>query len=83
MRSETRAAGQESDDGIEGRAGLAQDADCQERSSDRPLTSRAEPETTVTNTWTAPPTAGPVHLWVVLRDNRGGTAVAEYSLQVP
>jgi hypothetical protein len=51
---------------------------------DRDRTGRgeAEPENTVGNTWTAPTTAGPVHLWVVLRDNRGGTAVAEYRLQI-
>jgi hypothetical protein len=49
---------------------------------DRTGRAEAEPATTVTNAWTAPVTAGPVKLWVVLRDNRGGTAVAEYALQV-
>jgi hypothetical protein len=42
----------------------------------------AEPETTVTNSWTAPDIAGVVHLWVVLRDNRGGAEVAQYRLMV-
>jgi hypothetical protein len=28
--------------------------------------------TSTDNTWTAPPTAGAVTLWVVLRDSRGG-----------
>jgi hypothetical protein len=41
-----------------------------------------EAQNTVSNVWTAPAAPGPVHLWVVLRDNRGGTAVAEYLLQV-
>jgi hypothetical protein len=41
-----------------------------------------ESETTLTNSWTAPETAGPVHLCVVLRDNRGGATVAEYRLTV-
>jgi hypothetical protein len=49
---------------------------------DRTGRGEAEPETTVTNVWTAPLTPGLVRLWVVLRDNRGGSAVAEYSVQV-
>ncbi len=31
-----------------------------------------ETETFTQNTWTAPETPGPVYLWMVLRDNRGG-----------
>jgi hypothetical protein len=34
------------------------------------------------NTWRAPNTAGMVHLWAVLRDDRGGTGWAEYLLDV-
>ena len=34
------------------------------------------------NGWTAPAAAGPVHLWVVLRDIRGGIGWAEYVLDV-
>jgi hypothetical protein len=51
---------------------------------DRDRTGRAEdePDNAVTNSWTAPAAAGPVHVWVVLRDNRGGAAVAEYAVQV-
>jgi hypothetical protein len=38
--------------------------------------------TTVDNVWTAPTQPGPVTLWTVLRDNRGGSAIAEYHLDV-
>jgi hypothetical protein len=38
--------------------------------------------TSSANGWTVPPTAGPVHLWVVLRDSRGGSDFAEQVLQV-
>jgi hypothetical protein len=41
-----------------------------------------ELETTTSNVWTAPSTAGVVHLWVVLRDSRGGMDFASYDLQV-
>jgi hypothetical protein len=34
------------------------------------------------NTWTAPGTATPVHLWLVLRDSRGGTDFKSYEIQV-
>jgi hypothetical protein len=34
--------------------------------------SNTETETFTQNSWTAPETPGPVHLWTVLRDNRGG-----------
>jgi len=36
----------------------------------------------VTNTWTAPSTAGTVTLWVVLIDARGGAGWQSYSIQV-
>jgi hypothetical protein len=38
--------------------------------------------TTSDNGWTAPSTAGTVHLWVVLRDDRGGAGWAEYVFDV-
>lgn len=34
------------------------------------------------NSWTAPAQAGPVRLWVVLRDDRGGVGWKEYRLRV-
>src|SRR4029077_3200342 len=34
------------------------------------------------NAWTAPATAGPIHLWMVLRDNRGGIDFAEAEIDV-
>lgn len=40
--------------------------------ADRTGRSEAETESFTENTWTAPDTAGPVQLWVVLRDARGG-----------
>ena len=41
-----------------------------------------DPATTTDDVWTAPATAGPVHLWVVLRDSRGGVDFASYELVV-
>jgi hypothetical protein len=41
-----------------------------------------ETETFTQNSWTAPATAGPVHLWAVLRDNRGGIDFAEAEIDV-
>jgi hypothetical protein len=38
--------------------------------------------TTTDDGWDAPSTPGTVHLWIVLRDSRGGTAFAEYDLIV-
>jgi hypothetical protein len=38
--------------------------------------------TTSDNGWRAPATPGPAHLWVVLRDNRGGVGWAEYAFDV-
>jgi hypothetical protein len=44
--------------------------------------SATETESFTENTWTAPTTAGPVHLWIVLRDNRGGIDFAEAEIDV-
>jgi hypothetical protein len=38
--------------------------------------------TTATNTWTAPTAAGPAHLWIVLRDARGGVGWESYTVDV-
>ena len=38
--------------------------------------------TTVDNGWTAPSAVGPVHLWVVLRDARGGVGWGSYTIAV-
>jgi hypothetical protein len=47
---------------------------------DRTGRTEAETESSIGNSWTAPLAAGPVHLWVVLRDNRGGLEFREYVL---
>jgi hypothetical protein len=39
-------------------------------------------KTTTDNVWHAPAVAGPIHLWVVLGDDRGGVGWAEYLLNV-
>lgn len=44
--------------------------------------SSEDPATTTDDGWGAPSTAGTVHLWVVLRDSRGGVDFAEYDLAV-
>ncbi len=41
-----------------------------------------DPATSTDNSWTAPTTPGPVHLWLVLRDSRGGIDYAAYELTV-
>ena len=41
-----------------------------------------EMETTTDNDWTAPKDPGPVHLWVVLRDSRGGVDYQPYELEI-
>lgn len=38
--------------------------------------------TDTSNRWTAPSSPGVVHLWVVLRDSRGGVDYASYDLMV-
>ena len=41
-----------------------------------------DPALTADNVWVAPSTAGPAHLWLVLRDSRGGVDFAEYELDI-
>jgi hypothetical protein len=41
-----------------------------------------ERETTADNTWIAPRASGPVHLWAVLRDSRGGVSWVALVLEV-
>jgi hypothetical protein len=41
-----------------------------------------DPATTSNNRWLAPSVAGTVHLWIVLRDSRGGTDFATYDVVV-
>jgi hypothetical protein len=53
-------------------------------SFDRPTTARGsdDPATTASNGWTAPAEAATVHLWIVLRDSRGGVDFAAYDASV-
>ena len=44
--------------------------------------SQTETETFTQNVWTAPTTPGPVHLWMVLRDDRGGIDFAAAEIDV-
>ncbi len=44
--------------------------------------SATETETFTQNVWTAPATPGRVHLWSVLRDDRGGIDFAEAAIDV-
>lgn len=48
------------------------------------VTGRAgdDPALFADNDWTAPETAGPIHLWLVLRDSRGGVAVIQRDIVV-
>ena len=41
-----------------------------------------EPAASYTTAWIGPPDAGPVHVWAVLHDSRGGEAVLEKTLMV-
>jgi hypothetical protein len=41
-----------------------------------------DPALSTANDWLAPLTPGPVHLWLVLRDSRGGVDFAEFALEV-
>jgi len=41
-----------------------------------------DPALSTANGWQAPATAGPVHLWLVLRDSRGGVDFGEFLLDV-
>ena len=49
---------------------------------DRSGRGETETETFTQNVWTAPPTPGLVHLWLVLRDSRGGVDFAEAQIDV-
>jgi hypothetical protein len=49
---------------------------------DRTGTTETDTVSSITNGWVAPLAAGPVHLWIVLRDNRGGLDFREYLLTV-
>lgn len=51
-----------------------------ELASERTGRTEDETETYADNTWTVP--EGAAHLWVVVRDSRGGTAFASFDLQV-
>jgi hypothetical protein len=51
-------------------------------SVDRSGRAEDDPATTAANQWTVPGTAGPVHLWVVLRDARGGVGWESYTIAV-
>ena len=44
--------------------------------------SETELESFTDNTWTAPSSAGPAHLWAILRDSRGGTAATEVEITI-
>lgn len=50
--------------------------------SDRTGRTELEPESFTENVWHAPQAPGPVHLWVVLRDGRGGVAFASQEIVV-
>ncbi len=49
---------------------------------DRTGTDGSDTSTSSTNGWTPPSQSGPVHLWVVLHDDRGGIAWQGYALDV-
>jgi hypothetical protein len=51
---------------------------------DHDVTGRAEddPALATANGWIAPSEPGTVHLWLVLRDSRGGVAFSEHALEV-
>ena len=58
---------------------LASDGDLATANSGR---AEDDPALFATTTWTAPATPGPVHLFVVLRDSRGGVDFAAYDATV-
>jgi hypothetical protein len=49
---------------------------------DRSGRAASDPSTDATNQWTAPASPGVVHLWVVLRDARGGVGWQSYTIAV-
>lgn len=50
--------------------------------SDRTGRGADEMETFADDVWTTPDTPGPAHLWVVVRDSRGGVAFAGYDVTI-
>jgi hypothetical protein len=50
--------------------------------TDRSGRDETDPATNATNTWTAPTASGPVRLWVVLRDARGGVGWGSFRAAV-
>jgi len=49
---------------------------------DRTGVAAGDPSTSTSNRWTAPSQPGPVNLWLVLRDSRGGVATKSYAIAV-
>ena len=49
---------------------------------DRTGRGETDTETAADDVWTAPSQPGPVHLWAVLRDSRGGIDFASFTIQV-
>jgi len=49
---------------------------------DRTGAAEDDPALSTANDWLAPSEPGPVHLWIVLRDSRGGTDVASVDVDV-
>lgn len=52
-----------------------------ELESERTGRTEDDPETSADNVWTTPE-AGPAHLWIVVRDTRGGVTYASFDVQV-
>jgi hypothetical protein len=49
---------------------------------DRTGVAAGDSSTSTSNRWTAPSQPGPVNLWLVLRDSRGGVASKSYAMTV-
>ncbi len=49
---------------------------------DRSGRAEDDPATSVDNTWTVPSSQGLVHVWVVLRDSRGGVGWESYTIRI-
>jgi len=49
---------------------------------DRTGTDGSDTDTNSTNGWQPPSQSGPLHMWVVLHDDRGGVGWAGYALNV-
>jgi hypothetical protein len=52
-----------------------------ELESERTGRTEDDPETYADNVWTTPE-AGPAHLWIVVRDTRGGVAFESFDLTI-